>query len=167
MGTYLTMHGARRFSRELKGLVERERPKVVQEVADAAAQGDRSENAEYIYGKKRLREIDRRIRFITQRLDDCTVVDLNQPPEDPARVFFGAVATVEDEDGQLRRYQLVGPDEVDAAVGLISYVSPLGKVLLRRKIGDTVTVHRPAGETDLSIVAVEYGQWLGAPPEAT
>jgi transcription elongation factor GreB len=165
MATYLTLHGAVRFQQELRHLVERERPKVVHEVAEAAAQGDRSENAEYIYGKKRLREIDRRIRFITQRLDDCTVVDLSEPPEDAARVFFGAVATVEDEDGQHRRYQLVGPDEVDAGVGLISYLSPLGKVLLRRAVGDVVTVQRPAGELEMTLVRIEYGGWLGAQSE--
>ncbi|HEX2734825.1 MAG TPA: transcription elongation factor GreB [Polyangiaceae bacterium] len=166
MATYLTLHGARRFSDELRRLVEVDRPKVVQEVADAAAQGDRSENAEYIYGKKRLREIDRRIRFLTQRLDDCTVVDLNEAPQDSARVFFGAVVTLEDEEGEEKRYQLVGPDEVDAGLGLISYLSPLGKVLLRRAVGETLTVQRPAGETDYTVLAIDYGIWLGSNPKA-
>ena len=120
-----------------------------QEVADAAAQGDRSENAEYIYGKKRLREIDRRIRFLRQRLEAVTVV---RPGEvrDRSRAFFGAWVEVEDEEGETHRYRLVGPDEIDAKRGLISVHSPLGRVLIGKEEGDEVTVQRPAGEAVLS-----------------
>jgi transcription elongation factor GreB len=162
MAAYITIFGAKRYQEELRSLVESARPKVVHEVAEAAAQGDRSENAEYIYGKKRLREIDRRIRFLTQRLDDCTVVDLSEQPEDVRRVFFGALVTLEDEAGEPKRYQVVGPDEADAGRGLISYLSPLGKALLRRSVGDVVTLHRPAGETEFQVLQIDYGQWLGA-----
>jgi transcription elongation factor GreB len=162
VASYISVFGAKKFASELQELVERARPKVVSEVADAAAQGDRSENAEYIYGKKRLREIDRRIRFLTQRLDTCTVVDLAETPEDRERVFFGAVVVLEDEEGELRRYQLVGPDETDAGRGLISYLSPLGRALLRRRIGESVVWQRPAGESELNILEIHYGQWLGA-----
>ncbi len=160
MSTYITVHGARQLADELRRLVEIERPKVVTEVADAAAQGDRSENAEYIYGKKRLREIDRRLRFLQKRLDDCTVVALDEVPADTERIYFGAVVTIEDEDGEQKRYQLVGPDEAQPALGLLSYQSPLGKVLLRRKVGDVVQFRRPAGEVDLEVVDVQYCLWL-------
>src|SRR5512139_1300951 len=105
---YITPEGARRLSEELDELWKVERPRVTQAVAEAAAQGDRSENAEYTYGKKRLREIDRRVRFLRKRLDGMVVVD--KPPTDPSRVFFGAWVSVEDEDGTLSRYRIVGPD---------------------------------------------------------
>ena len=106
------------------------RPQVTQAVSEAAAQGDRSENAEYIYGKRQLREIDRRVRFLRQRLDGMTVVD--QPPSDPTRVFFGAWVTLEDDDGEEVEYRIVGPDEFDAAKGYISMDSPLGRALMRK-----------------------------------
>src|SRR5690606_19885729 len=109
--------GAQALAAELAHLATNERPRVVQEVADAAAQGDRSENAEYIYGKKRLREIDRRLRFLTKRLDDARVVDISQAPEDSERVFFGAIVEVEDDQGQRKKYQLVGPDESNPQCG--------------------------------------------------
>lgn len=156
MPTYITQQGARVLAEELNRLLTVDRPKVVQEVADAAAQGDRSENAEYIYGKKRLRELDRRIRFLTKRLDELEVVQLDQAPEDKDRIFFGARVTVEDEDGEQKQYQLVGPDEADLKRALLSYQSPLGKALMRRRRGDTVVFNRPAGEVELEVVAVEY-----------
>jgi transcription elongation factor GreB len=160
MATYITARGAAALAAELNQLATVARPKVVQEVADAAAQGDRSENAEYIYGKKRLREIDRRIRFLTKRLDDAHVVDVTERPSASNQVFFAAIVTVEDEEGQERRYQLVGPDEANPTLGLVNYQSPLGTALLKRKAGDTVTFRRPAGETELTLLSVEYGRYL-------
>jgi transcription elongation factor GreB len=151
---YITPEGARRLRSELEQLWTVERPRVTQEVADAAAQGDRSENAEYIYGKRRLREIDRRVRFLTKRLDEVKVVD--EPPKDRTRVFFGAWATVEDEDGEPARYRIVGPDESDAEQGLISMDSPVARALLGKREGDEVTVRRPKGDAVLTIVGVAY-----------
>jgi transcription elongation factor GreB len=152
--TYLTRAGAAKLTEELRRLSEVERPKVVSEVADAAAQGDRSENAEYIYGKKRLREIDRRIRFLSKRLDSAVVVESGE--DRGGVVYFGARVEIEDEDGNARVYTLVGPDEADPTSGKISFQSPIGKALLKRKAGDTVVVKRPAGEIELQIVRVQY-----------
>jgi transcription elongation factor GreB len=132
-----------------------ERPRVVREVADAAAQGDRSENAEYIYGKKRLREIDRRVRFLTRRLDAAVVVKPEEQAGDEV-VRFGATVEVEDEHGERKRLKLVGPDESDPARGQISFQSPVGRALLKRRVGDVVVVQRPAGELSLSIVGLSY-----------
>jgi transcription elongation factor GreB len=151
---YITAAGAKRLADELRRLVETERPRVVQEVADAAAQGDRSENAEYIYGKKRLREIDRRIHFLTKRLDAAVVVRREEARKDA--VFFGATVEVEDENGKRSRYTLVGADEADPAAGRLSWQSPIGRALLRKKLGDSVTVHRPAGEIELEVVSIIY-----------
>lgn len=134
-----------------------QRPAIVQDVADAAAQGDRSENAEYIYGKKKLREIDRRIHFLTKRLELATVVDPKERPEgERGRVFFGATVDVEDEDGKTATYQIVGADEIDLARGKISYESPLGRSLLKRAEGDSVLVRKPNGEVELTIVSIRY-----------
>jgi transcription elongation factor GreB len=152
---YLTPDGARRLADELRRLLERDRPKVVQEVADAAAQGDRSENAEYIYGKKRLREIDRRVRYLTKRLESAQVV--NAAEVRCAEVRFGAQVVVEDEEGARKTYELVGPDEADPTAGRVSFRSPLGQALLRRRPGDEVLVRRPAGDLWLTVVAVSYG----------
>jgi len=151
---YITPEGARRLQSELAQLRSRERPKVVTEVADAAAQGDRSENAEYIYGKKRLREIDRRMRFLQQRLEAAVVI---RPAEQSGdRAFFGALVVVEDEDGAQTRYQIVGEDEIDAASGRVSWRSPIGRALLKRERGDTVVLRRPSGDAELTIVDVSY-----------
>lgn len=150
---YMTPEGARKLSEELARL-RSERPKVVQEVQDAAAQGDRSENAEYIYGKKKLREIDRRMHFLTHRLKDAVVVDPRVQRGD--KVFFGATVDVEDEDGARATYCIVGEDEIDSARGHISYKSPVGRALLGKRLGDVITVRRPSGEVELSIVAVRY-----------
>src|SRR5437016_9074985 len=117
-GRYITRAGAERLHKELVRLLKVERPKVTAEVSAAAAQGDRSENAEYIYGKRRLREIDRRVRFLSKRLDDVTVV--TEPPSDPKRVFFGAHVTIEDEAGDEHTYRIVGADESDVETGCIS-----------------------------------------------
>ena len=152
---YITPEGAKKLRAELALLWTVERPRVTQEVADAAAQGDRSENAEYIYGKKKLREIDRRIRFLTKRLDEITVV--GEPPDDPARVHFGAWVTVEDEGGEAKTYRIVGADESDLERGCISIDSPVARALLGKRAGDELTVRVPKGEVAYTIAAVKYG----------
>ena len=139
---------------ELNHLWRVERPKVTQAVSEAAAQGDRSENAEYIYGKKRLREIDRRVRYLQKRIPDLKVVD--RPPDDPARIFFGAWIKLEDETGTEVRYRIVGPDEFDPAKGWFSIGSPLARALLNKTAGDEVRVTLPLGEMDYYVVAVQY-----------
>jgi transcription elongation factor GreB len=154
LATYLTRDGAKKLAAELNQLLSVERPKVVGEVSDAAAQGDRSENAEYIYGKKRLREIDRRIRFLTKRLESAVVVEQNEAEHDVVR--FGARVQVRDENGKESTYQLVGPDEADPSQGKLSFQSPLGRALLKRRVGDAVTVQRPAGEIEIEILSIEY-----------
>jgi transcription elongation factor GreB len=151
---YITPEGARRLNRELDELWRVERPRVTQAVSEAAAQGDRSENAEYTYGKKRLREIDRRVRFLRKRLDGMVIVD--KPPSDPRRVFFGAWVSVEDDDGEVARYRIVGPDEFDAAPGYISMDSPLARALMKKALDDEVTVEVPGGQRTYVIVKVEY-----------
>ncbi|WP_394837870.1 transcription elongation factor GreB [Pendulispora rubella] len=150
---YITKEGAKRLQDELGYLRSQERPKVVQEVADAAAQGDRSENAEYIYGKKRLREIDRRMRFLTKRLEAVQVVT---EPASTDRIFFGATVEVEDEEGVRASYRIVGEDEIDLKRGHISWRSPIGRALLKKEEGDVVTLRRPNGEIELTIVSVRY-----------
>jgi transcription elongation factor GreB len=154
MPNYLTPEGARKLADELKQLLNVERPRVVQEVAEAAAQGDRSENAEYIYGKKRLREIDRRVRFLTKRLDSAIVVKPGEVDESVVR--FGARVEVRDENGKQSRYRLVGPDEADPSAGKVSFQSPLGRALLKRRVGDVVSVTRPMGEIEIEILAIDY-----------
>jgi transcription elongation factor GreB len=151
---YITREGARRLQEELASLRSRERPKIVQEVADAAAQGDRSENAEYIYGKKKLREIDRRIHWLTKRLESATVVEPRTDGTDA--VFFGAHVEVRYEDGKRTTYRIVGEDEIDLDRGHISWRSPLGRSLLKRRAGDEVVVRRPDGEVEITIVSVRY-----------
>jgi transcription elongation factor GreB len=151
---YITPEGARRLADELVRLRTVERPRTVREVADAAAQGDRSENAEYIYGKKRLREIDRRLNFLAKRLDNAVLVDPREQRGDKA--FFGATIEVEDEDGARRTYVLVGEDETDSSRGRISWRSPVGRALLGKRQGDVVVVHRPAGAVEIEVVAVRY-----------
>ncbi len=155
---YITEQGARRLAEELSRLTTEQRPRVVAEVATAAAMGDRSENAEYIYGKKRLREIDRRIGYITRRLDEASVVRVSDLPQDSTRIFFGATVEVEDEVGHVRRYRLVGPDETQPESGDISYQSPLGRALMGQRVGQTAVVHRPAGDLELTVVAIGYGR---------
>jgi len=154
MPTYLTPEGAKKLAAELNQLASVDRPRVVQEVADAAAQGDRSENAEYTYGKKKLREIDRRIRFLSKRLDDAVVVKQEEGAH--LEVRFGARVEVSDENQKRASYLIVGPDEANPSQGKISFQSPLGKALMKRKVGDVVTVLRPVGEIDLEVVAIEY-----------
>jgi len=151
---YITAEGFARLESELKQLWTVERPRVTQEVSDAAALGDRSENAEYIYGKKRLREIDRRIRYLSKRLDALTVV--KPSPDQAGRVYFGALVEVEDAGGDSFEVQLVGPDESDAARGRISIDSPMGRALLGRREGDEFSFERPRGRTELCVVGIRY-----------
>ena len=151
---YVTPEGASRLRAELDQLWRVERPAVTQAVAEAAAQGDRSENAEYIYGKRRLREIDRRVHFLRGRLDGMVVVSL--PPSDRTRIFFGAWVTIEDESGALRRHRIVGPDEFDQAPGYISMDSPLGRALLGKRAGDEFEIELPTGAARMKVEAVEY-----------
>ena len=154
---YITPEGAQRLKAELDQLWHEERPRVTQAVSEAAAQGDRSENAEYTYGKKRLHEIDRRVRFLRKRLEGMTIVDPSADPgrRDPARVYFGAWVQIES-DTALRWYRLVGPDEFDMAEDYISMDSPLGRSLLGKRLDDEISVALPGGTTLFTIVAVSY-----------
>lgn len=153
---YVTPDGFKQIQAELERLWKVERRRVTAEVATAAAMGDRSENAEYIYGKKRLREIDRRIHHLSRRLDSLTVVDPTRTRRD--RVFFGAWVTVEGDDGEETTYRIVGPDEFDVARGRISVESPLARALLGKRKGDEVVVQRPRGRAELTIVRVRYDE---------
>jgi transcription elongation factor GreB len=153
---FSTPDGARRLKEELDHLWRVLRPQVTQAVSEAAAQGDRSENAEYIYGKKQLREIDSRVRFLRQRLDGMTVVD--SAPADRSRVFFGAWVTLDDDSGNAVEYRIVGPDEFDVAKRYISMDSPLGRALLRKALDDEVKVEVPGGTKTYVIAAVRYEQ---------
>jgi transcription elongation factor GreB len=152
--SYITPDGAKTLRDELEQLWTRERPRVTQEVADAAAQGDRSENAEYIYGKRRLREIDRRVRFLSKRLDDLTIV--SEAPSDASRVFFGAWVKLEDEDGDEVEYRIVGPDESSVEKGWISMEAPVARALMGKRDGDDVLVRRPKGDITYTITAIRY-----------
>ena len=153
---YITPEGARRLTEELARLGGVDRPHIVKEVTEAAAQGDRSENAEYIYGKKKLREIDRRMRYLRKRLEIAVIVDpLKQKGN--LRVFFGAFVELEDEAGTKSTYQIVGEDEIDTRATKISWRSPIGRALLGKSEGDVITVRRPAGEIEIEIVSVRYG----------
>jgi len=151
---YITPEGDRRLREEFDQLWTVERPKVTREVSEAAAQGDRSENAEYIYGKRRLREIDSRLEFLDKRMKELKVV----VPADPGdgSVRFGAWVGLEDADGQRVDYRIVGPDEFDVAEGRISMDSPVGAALLGKREGDEVLVRRPKGEAVFEIVEVRY-----------
>ena len=156
MPNYLTPQGARKLAAELNQLLNVQRPRVVEEVAEAAAQGDRSENAEYIYGKRRLAEIDRRIRFLTKRLESAEVVQSGEVSRTEIR--FGARVEVEDDRGKRSRYVVVGPDEANPSEGKVSLYAPLGQALLNRRVGETVVVRRPAGELELTIVSISYDE---------
>lgn len=153
---YITPEGKQRLEEELDYLWRKKRPEVTRAVSEAAAMGDRSENAEYIYGKKMLREIDRRVRFLQKRLDHLIAVD--QFPQEQDRIFFGAWVELEDEDGEIVRYRIVGPDEFDVDKGWISMDAPLAKALLRKRKGDEVTVELPRGLVTYYISDVYYKQ---------
>ncbi len=159
---YITPEGAQRLKEELDQLWHDERPRVTAAVAEAAAQGDRSENAEYTYGKKRLHEIDRRVRFLRKRLEGMTIVDhaADGGRRDPNRVYFGAWVQVESECGGRRAvhwYRLVGPDEFDMAEEYISMDSPLGRSLLGKRLDEEFSVALPAGTTLFAILGIRYG----------
>jgi len=153
---YITPEGARRMRAEVKQLWEVERPRVTQAVSDAAKLGDRSENADYIYGKKRLREIDSRVRFLTKRLEEVTVVD--RVPEDIEKVFFGAWVAIEDDEGNSKTYRIVGPDEFDVKAGLISMDSPVARALLGRRLDDEVDLKVGEKWVTYWIVDIRYEQ---------
>jgi transcription elongation factor GreB len=160
---YITPEGAKRLRDELDQLWLEERPRVTIAVSEAAAQGDRSENAEYTYGKKRLHEIDRRVRFLRKRLEGMTIVDTAVLPSggetrrDPKRVYFGAWVQLEYANADLRWYRLVGPDEFDMATDYVSMDSPLGRALLGKRLDDEITVALPSGADTVIIVAIRYG----------
>lgn len=151
---YITPEGQKRLHDELSHLWKVKRPQVTQAVAEAAAMGDRSENAEYIYGKKLLRQIDARIRFLTKRLSELVVV--NRTPDDPSRIFFGARVEIEDADGNAYEYRIVGPDEIDPERNCISIDSPMAKALLRKTEGDEVVVSRPNGTMAFVVTSIRY-----------
>jgi len=151
---YMTPAGHARLKSELKALVEVERPEVVRTVSWAASNGDRSENGDYIYGKRRLREIDRRIRYLMKRLEAAEVVDPCGQEQD--RVFFGATVTYCDTKGVERNISIVGVDEVDPGRGRVSWVSPIARALLRAREGDVVTLRTPAGPEELEVVQIRY-----------
>jgi transcription elongation factor GreB len=153
---YITPEGFRRIAEEHERIWTVTRPKVVAEVEAAAALGDRSENAEYIYGKKKLRELDRRLRELSERMDALTVIE--PAPHPSGKAYFGAWVTVEDEDGEERCYRLVGPDEFDVEAGRISVDAPFGRALLGKRKGDVVQVRRPAGTVEVTIVEIRWEQ---------
>jgi|SRR5687768_14880166 len=153
---YITPEGHKRLMDEFLWLMNKERPQVTATVAWAAANGDRSENADYIYGKKRLREIDRRIRFLTKRLDIAEVIDPAAPREDETQIFFGATVTYANHRGEEKTVSIVGVDEIDTSRGYISWVSPLARTLIKAREGDVVTLHAPGGTEELEILEVRY-----------
>ncbi len=151
MTNLITAEGLAKLQAEFDYLWREERPKVVRGVSDAAAEGDRSENAEYIYGKKRLREIDRKLKHLGSRLKQLKVRHL---PANPVTVCFGCWVSYEDEEGEMRCYQLVGPDEFDVRAGRISIDSPVGQALLGKRVDDDVTISRPTGDLTVYITAI-------------
>lgn len=152
---YITPSGHARLKDELEHLVKRERPHVVEVVAWAASNGDRSENGDYIYGKRRLREIDRRIRFLTKRIENAEVVDpLRQGNND--QIFFGARVTIAEADGVENTYTIVGVDETDVAQGRISWISPLARALIKAREGDLIRFQSPVGVREIEVLEVRY-----------
>jgi transcription elongation factor GreB len=152
---YITPAGYRRLADELEFLRGKKRPEVVSALADAAAEGDRSENAEYIYRKKQLREIDRRLRFLGKRLDVVVVIDPREQVRRD-RVFFGATVSIDDQEGERHVYRIVGVDEVEGGSGVISWRSPIGGALLGKAVGDTVTVSWHAGTCEMTVIEITY-----------
>lgn len=153
---YITPNGAARMREELKDLLDNVRPKITEIVSWAAALGDRSENGDYIYNKKKLREIDKRIHFLTKRLETIEVVDPTEVKSQTNIVRFGATVTIKYEDEKIKTYSIVGVDEINLSRGFISWVSPLGSVLLKNRVGDFVTLRSPKGEEEIEIVKVDY-----------
>ncbi|WP_028294152.1 transcription elongation factor GreB [Oceanobacter kriegii] len=163
----ITPQGEQGLREEYDFLWRVERPRVTQEVSDAAKLGDRSENAEYIYGKRRLRQIDSRVRFLVKRLEALTVVD--RKPADPNKIYFGAWVELEDDDEQIHRYRLVGEDEIDLKHGYISIDAPLARGLAGKSVDDEVEVALPKGDCNFCILAVHYDrpEWDNKPAEHT
>jgi transcription elongation factor GreB len=156
---YITPAGHQALKSELLQLLDKERPEIVQVVHWAASNGDRSENGDYIYGKKRLREIDRRIRFLNKRLENAVVVNNSERIAnggDPEQIFFGASVLYSDIDGNETRIRIVGVDEVDLDKGYVSWISPIAKALIKAKVGDTVKIQTPVGTKEIDILEVEY-----------
>ena len=152
---YITAEGAAKMRAELRQLWKVERPQVTQVVHEAAKNGDRSENGDYIYGKRRLREIDSRVRYLTKRLEDATIVE--DKPRDPSKVFFAAWVTVEDEEsGEQQTFRLVGSDETDAKLNWISIDSPMARALIGKSIDDEAHVKTPAGDRCFIVTAIRY-----------
>jgi transcription elongation factor GreB len=160
MPRYITPDGYKRLAAELERLWKVERPRVTRQVADAAAMGDRSENAEYIYGKKRLREIDGRVHFLSRRLEELEVV--REAPAQPGRVFFGAWVALEGEDGESLEFRIVGADEFDPAQRFISVESPMARAVLGKQEGDEAVVVRPRGTGSFTILRVWYPESVEA-----
>lgn len=154
MSNYITPEGERALSEELEFLWRKERPLVTQQVSDAAALGDRSENADYIYGKRRLREIDRRVRFLRKRLEHLTIVD--QLPTNQSKIYFGAWVELMDEQEQILTIRLVGPDEIDPSKNYISIDSPLGKAIMGKQLDEEFTFQSPSGTKHYCIEKIEY-----------
>jgi transcription elongation factor GreB len=154
----MTPGGFARLKAELATLVDQERPSVVSIVSWAAGNGDRSENGDYIYGKKRLREIDRRIRFLIKRLDTAEVVDpqVRRDADSEDQIFFGATVSVRGRDGVERTISIVGVDEIDTARGYVSWISPIARALIKAREGDVVTLKTPGGTEELEVLAVRY-----------
>ena len=151
---YITPAGHKRLNDEMTRLWKVDRPKLVDTIAWAASNGDRSENGDYIYGKRKLREIDRRIRFLSKHLDSAVVVDNAGKTHD--RVYFGATVTVADESGAERIVSIVGVDEIDPGRGRVSWISPIATALLKASVGDVVTMRTPRGPEELEIIAIRY-----------
>ena len=151
---YITAEGEKMLRAELHQLWRVERPVVTQSVSEAAALGDRSENAEYIYGKKRLREIDSRVRYLSKRLEEMTVV--STPPTNQDKIYFGAIVTLKDEDKNTAKYKIVGPDELDPQKGHISIDAPLGRALLAKEVGSEIGIESPTGHKVYYVLSIDY-----------
>jgi len=151
---YITPEGFKKLQEEFRALFHDERPKLVETVAWAAGNGDRSENGDYIYGKRRLREIDKRLKWLRDRIENAQVVDPAQVKSD--KVVFGASVTIADEEGEKKTYRIVGEDEIEPGLNKISWKSPMAKALLGKKIGDEVEIHRPAGVLYAEITDIQF-----------
>ncbi|MEE8150300.1 MAG: transcription elongation factor GreB [Nitrosomonadaceae bacterium] len=153
---YITPGGHARLMGEFLWLMNKERPKVTAIVSWAAGNGDRSENGDYIYGKKRLREIDKRIHFLTKRLDTAEIIDPTAPREDKMQIFFGATVTFSNQRGKKKTVSIVGVDEIDTTKGYISWISPMARALIKARQGDIVNLHSPSGTKKIEVLEVKY-----------